>query len=346
MCPFGFVQRVPFGCEGSADRSCPETPNVTRLCVCDVCVPACPDHAELQQDGKCHCQDGALEIGGKCAPTNEVLVETLVPGLAVLVGIFLFGMGVQKRQADRAWQIEPKMIQVDEPPEVLGTGAFGVVLAARFRGHKVALKRAFAGKAKRSTRSTRSRNAASNSSPKRGLFNSGQRELQRNTSVNASVRNTGAKSVADSNRIAQAFAVAEEGFIPPNGNTCRQSLSFLSGHRSTTLAAFVDKLFWIFKPSKLAQARKQLIREMRILSRLQHPNICQMIGVVMNNSEPLMVLEYLQMGSLHGILHNQAMDLDGDFIFSTLRDIVAGVRFLHASGLIHGDLKSAVWPAV
>ena len=48
------------------------------------------------------------------------------------------------------------------------------------------------------------------------------------------------------------------------------------------------------------------------------------------------------MGSLHGILHNMAMEVDGEFIFSSVRDIIAGMRFLHARCITHGDLKAMV----
>jgi serine/threonine protein kinase len=48
------------------------------------------------------------------------------------------------------------------------------------------------------------------------------------------------------------------------------------------------------------------------------------------------------MGSLHGILHNMAMEVDGEFVFSSMRDIIAGMRFLHTREIVHGDLKSMV----
>eukprot|EP00730_Choanoeca_flexa_P007612 TRINITY_DN12358_c1_g3_i11.p4 TRINITY_DN12358_c1_g3~~TRINITY_DN12358_c1_g3_i11.p4 ORF type:complete len:101 (+),score=8.60 TRINITY_DN12358_c1_g3_i11:4175-4477(+) len=46
--------------------------------------------------------------------------------------------------------------------------------------------------------------------------------------------------------------------------------------------------------------------------------------------------------SLHSILHNETMDLDGETMFNFILDLVSGMRFLHANQppLIHADLKS------
>ena len=57
----------------------------------------------------------------------------------------------------------------------------------------------------------------------------------------------------------------------------------------------------------------------------------------------MIVLEYMEHGSLYDILHNETMPIDGELLLPILRDIAQGVRFLHASEpqVIHGDLKSA-----
>ena len=46
-------------------------------------------------------------------------------------------------------------------------------------------------------------------------------------------------------------------------------------------------------------------------------------------------------GSLHDMLHNETMVLDGEQLLPILKDISQGVRFLHAANpqVIHGDLK-------
>jgi guanylate cyclase len=47
-------------------------------------------------------------------------------------------------------------------------------------------------------------------------------------------------------------------------------------------------------------------------------------------------------GSLHDLLHNEAMYTGGKIILQIVRDIVQGIQFLHASKppILHGDLKA------
>jgi serine/threonine protein kinase len=56
----------------------------------------------------------------------------------------------------------------------------------------------------------------------------------------------------------------------------------------------------------------------------------------------MLVMEYMDHGSLYHVLRNETMVLDGEILLPILRDIAQGVRFLHAASpkVIHGDLKA------
>eukprot|EP00977_Amphora_coffeiformis_P007218 scaffold1569_cov171-Amphora_coffeaeformis.AAC.4 len=89
--------------------------------------------------------------------------------------------------------------------------------------------------------------------------------------------------------------------------------------------------------------RHDFIREIRVLSRLRHPFITTIMGAILEkNREPMLVMEYMEKGSLYDILHNMTTVLDKDLQLRILQDIVQGVRFLHSAepAVIHGDLKA------
>ena len=83
------------------------------------------------------------------------------------------------------------------------------------------------------------------------------------------------------------------------------------------------------------------MQEVHLLSRLRHPSIATIMGAVVDNKSPMLVMEYMPMGSLYDVIHNPTIHMDGDMIIDILGDITQGMRFLHASipQVIHGDLK-------
>eukprot|EP00588_Corethron_pennatum_P001339 CAMPEP_0194299158 /NCGR_PEP_ID=MMETSP0169-20130528/60564_1 /TAXON_ID=218684 /ORGANISM="Corethron pennatum, Strain L29A3" /LENGTH=1505 /DNA_ID=CAMNT_0039049229 /DNA_START=234 /DNA_END=4748 /DNA_ORIENTATION=- len=125
--------------------------------------------------------------------------------------------------------------------------------------------------------------------------------------------------------------------------------------------------------NEYAKLKADFILEMRALSKLRHPNITTIMGaIVTKNEEPMMIMEYMDHGSLydvlhnetmvlegeiilmmimeymdHGslydVLHNETMVLEGEIILPILCNIAKGLRFLHAAepSVIHCDLKAA-----
>lgn len=57
----------------------------------------------------------------------------------------------------------------------------------------------------------------------------------------------------------------------------------------------------------------------------------------------MLVMEYVEFGSLYDVLHNETLLLEGEMILPILQDVVQGMRYLHASTptIVHGDLKAA-----
>lgn len=91
------------------------------------------------------------------------------------------------------------------------------------------------------------------------------------------------------------------------------------------------------------ELKQEFLEEMRYLSRLRHPCVTTVMGAVVDEDEdPMLVMEYMDHGSLYDILHNETLAIDGEILLPILRDISQGMRFLHASDprVIHGDLKA------
>ncbi len=56
----------------------------------------------------------------------------------------------------------------------------------------------------------------------------------------------------------------------------------------------------------------------------------------------MLVLEFMEYGSLYDLLRNDTLTLSGEIILQIVRDIAQGIQFLHASKppILHGDLKA------
>ena len=104
-------------------------------------------------------------------------------------------------------------------------------------------------------------------------------------------------------------------FCPWFNAQVRAELDFVSiqAHFCFPCFQYFKKLF-IFH-SKLIQTHVSCglqIQEMRVLSRLRHPCITTVLGAVISRShDPMLVMEYMEYGSLHDLLQNETMYLSG-----------------------------------
>ncbi|KLO13875.1 kinase-like protein [Schizopora paradoxa] len=85
---------------------------------------------------------------------------------------------------------------------------------------------------------------------------------------------------------------------------------------------------------------KKLAKEILIWSKLVHENILPLLGYFAEGNDvmPSLVSEWMEKGTLHDFM--KTFPRGGIITCSILRDIAAGLSYLHLNKVIHGDLKT------
>ncbi|KPV71910.1 uncharacterized protein RHOBADRAFT_39956, partial [Rhodotorula graminis WP1] len=87
-----------------------------------------------------------------------------------------------------------------------------------------------------------------------------------------------------------------------------------------------------------AQRGEKVRREIEVLKMVRHPNIVRLYDVIETEKYIGIVLEYASGGELfdHILAHRYLKERDASRLFAQL---VSGVSYLHAKGVVHRDLK-------
>jgi serine/threonine protein kinase len=339
----------------------------------DVKSAICADEKRFAHplDGVCRCDFDRQFVqapGGTCIHVGVVVVVFALPLLFVMAVLaFLWKRRVTK-MADVIWEIKLNDLVFDDPPQVLGRGTFGLVLAATYNTTSVAVKRVMPSKSEQYRRmdlfgssSGRSRSGAD--SCQSFTFITEETFQAGNTAGNSSTQEITlvTDDLVFKNSESSAGSAQRKGLgssrsrkqeaSPPNGidsfrsttqKTANTGLQTTMGVKS--LANDRRTLYQRIFSSENAIQRNNFIKEMRFLSKMRHPCITTVMGaVVASDCEPMLVMECMEYGSLHDLIHNYTMVLNGELVIPLLVDVCQGLSFLHSSKppLIHGDLKSA-----
>ncbi|EZG52440.1 protein kinase domain protein [Gregarina niphandrodes] len=105
------------------------------------------------------------------------------------------------------------------------------------------------------------------------------------------------------------------------------------------VAKLVD-LTLLREPSEATQA----LLEAELLRRLRHPNIVEYANSFILDDFLVIIMEYCTGGDLHSYLQKKR-DRDEEVperqVFEWVRDICAGLRFMHCNNVLHCDVKSS-----
>jgi serine/threonine protein kinase len=98
----------------------------------------------------------------------------------------------------------------------------------------------------------------------------------------------------------------------------------------------------IYEKVKLLEPnrRKSVKREMKIMEKLDHPNIAKLYEVFESFKQVFMIMEYVNGGSLHGYLkmkpNRQMPELEAKFLWL---QVVQAVQYCHQRNVAHRDIK-------
>ena len=282
---------------------------------------ACGENEEATQQNTCVCVASAVRVGSRCMKQSEYLPIFLCSAFALILIIMWLIIAIMRRRQDTLWKIDPADIVVNDPPEILGQGAFGVVIKGEVSGTSVAIKRAIPKPPGRKNG---------------GTIQGGDTEA----AWQAAASEMEGGDFTLSARATQTTGKGSKGgmfhFEHNNENAIEAALRDYDDNLTATAAK-------TSKGRDYAAARAEFMAEIRLLSRLRHPCVATMLGaVVTRSSEVLLVMEHLEHGSLYDFLRNDKMPTPDMFLLPIVKDIVSGMRYIHnlRPAVIHGDLKA------
>ena len=262
-----------------------------------------------------------------------LLIAIVAPSAAVIIIALVCLYKSQKRRAEEdIWKIKHSELKYWEPPEVLGRGTFGLVFLAEYRGTQVAVKRVIPPKPSGYSGSGGARTSYSSTG---WNFSAYASDLE--AQGVATGGSSGSIDLAPQEQASQdkMVVIAGDKDNDEDKTTRKSTISESKLSNGKSMASM---------NAEYTKLKEEFLHEMRELAKLRHPCITTVMGAVLEkNSEPLLVMEYMDHGSLHDVLHNKTFELDGEIILPILRDIAQGVRFLHAADpqIVHSDLKAS-----
>jgi len=320
-------------------------------------------------EGNCICQSGSINING-CMAYSTFFPVLLTPLAAILILCGFAYIEFKRRKHDSIWRVVPSELEFDDPPIVIGRGTFGLVLLSTYRGTTVAVKRVIppktsSGKDERNSKLgtgdllEHHNRTSSIVSQRRRISNYMDNELldalrqvqnemgeenpQPKTALPLALQLPSKISLSRASSSLHTNSSTQNSFMySKSGNFT----AFGNGKNSSSDSRSSNSLKWGFKRfrgDEYTRLKKDFISEMRQLSKLRHPCITTVMGAVIDRGEePMLVMEFMQLGSLYDLLHNESMLIEGEIVLPILRDVVQGLRFLHSyePPVIHGDLKA------
>eukprot|EP00727_Mastigamoeba_balamuthi_P003259 m51a1_g12930 putative protein kinase (323) ;mRNA; r:1695-2941 len=97
----------------------------------------------------------------------------------------------------------------------------------------------------------------------------------------------------------------------------------------------------MLKSNVTAHVLRDFKAEVGLMGRMRHPNVVLFLGACTMSASQTIVSEFLEGSSLYEMLHEKGRKPDLKLILRLTRQAAYGLNYLHLSGIVHRDLKSA-----
>ena len=90
------------------------------------------------------------------------------------------------------------------------------------------------------------------------------------------------------------------------------------------------------------QAEKKIFRELSLMNNVRYPHIITFFGACTEQGKYALVMEYMALGSLYKMLHEDKIELDWSNRLSIALQTAKSIYYLHLlkPGILHRDIKS------
>ncbi|XP_042059563.1 mitogen-activated protein kinase kinase kinase 5-like [Salvia splendens] len=116
---------------------------------------------------------------------------------------------------------------------------------------------------------------------------------------------------------------------------------YVASNRETGALCAMKEVDILPDDSKSAECIRQLEQEIKVLSRLKHPNIVQYYGSEVIGDKFHIYLEYVHPGSINRFINDHCGAITESVVRNFTRHILFGLAYLHAKKTIHRDIKGA-----
>ncbi|KAG6424044.1 hypothetical protein SASPL_114455 [Salvia splendens] len=116
---------------------------------------------------------------------------------------------------------------------------------------------------------------------------------------------------------------------------------YVGSNRETGALCAMKEVEILPEDVKSQESIRQLEQEIKVLTKLKHPNIVQYYGSEIVGDKFYIYLEYVHPGSINKFIHDHSAAITESVVRNFTRHILCGLAYLHSTKTIHRDIKGS-----